>query len=210
MSHIGTTSIQVKHATCKGTHRSFIHCKVSTILKPEECPGHWQGQDGKKVIAQMQLSVVTEVQRQRMDEANFTRVRSDCTTVEVRGSSGRKSTGINGIYEPTEIQAGGWPLYRKIPPVPKPTETTSTTAPSTDTAPTGDTAPRDSTTSTTPSSSSSAPVKDATEAAPAEHSDLEQDHGPDPPDAHVWLEYNPYFKSWQIKPTACLGTNRSW
>ena len=158
----------------------------------------------------MQLSVVTEVQRQRMDEANFTRVRSDCTTVEVRGSSGRKSTGINGIYEPTEIQAGGWPLYRKIPPVPKPTETTSTTAPSTDTAPTGDTAPRDSTTSTTPSSSSSAPVKDATEAAPAEHSDLEQDHGPDPPDAHVWLEYNPYFKSWQIKPTACLGTNRSW
>ena len=31
-----------------------------------------------------------------------------------------------------------------------------------------------------------------------------------PSSSTVWLEYNAYFRSWQIKPTACRGTNRSW
>ena len=140
------------------------------------------------------MSVLTVTQRHEEDVAFFKKERDSCTTIEVRGAVGRKSLGINGVFEPTEDCCGGWPVYRKIietdvgddnSDLKGGGETTTEIAKINDCSTVTASLPLMSISSPSSSSSSS-------------------------PSASVWMEYNPYFRSWQIKPTPCLGTNRSW
>jgi hypothetical protein len=88
-----------------------------------------------------------------------------CRAIEIRGAMGRRSIGINGIYDPLlTSHYGGWPRYIK----------------------------RLSNSSNTTSLMN-----------------MELDCT-DSYDQFIYIEYNPYFKSWQLKPQQCLETNRSW
>lgn len=151
----------IKHASMKGTHRSFVYYKCLTLHRPEQCLGPWNTLEDKKPVNQPEMSVKSEEERRQEDLEHFQANRSSCTVIEVRGATGRKSNGINGIYSPTDISFGGWPIYKK------------------------DVVDSDDPQSKT---NSGCPI----------------------PDQQVWMEFNPYFKSWQIKPTSCLNTNRSW
>lgn len=202
----------IKHASCKGTHRSFIHCKSSALSKPEDCLGVWQGIEDKRAIPQPTLSVLTEKDRADADLKHFLQVRPTCKPVEVRGATGRKALGINGRYEPTEVNHGGWPVYIKVNPPAKSAVSdaavvdTSTAESSqvSESAPEGVTAIA---TASTASAMTAGNVTGTTITGESEkiHSIAYMEN-----DTRVWLEYNPYFKSWQIKPTVCLRTNRSW
>ena len=184
--HSGLDEWMVKHVSSKGSHRSFVFLKCSPPTRPELCKSSsWQSMEDKKLTNQCSMSVLTITERHEEDVLFFKRERDSCTTIEVRGAVGRKSLGINGTFEPTEDCCGGWPVYRKI---------ADTDIDDIDNKNKNNESMKDescvtstTTVSQSPSSSSSPP-----------------------PSTTVWMEYNPYFKSWQIKPTPCLGTNRSW
>lgn len=187
----GLSEWMIKHSSFKGTHRSFVFVKCTSMCRPEGCTATWQSLEEKKTILYPALSVVSADQRCRDDKDHFLKYKHTCTAVEIRGAAGRKSGGINGIYEPTETPSGGWPLFRKLP---------IASAPQID----GKVGGTVATVPTAPLSSSS--NTSSTGAGGIGGGGLlgsSSDH-------IVWLEYNPYFKSWQVKPTACLGTNRSW
>lgn len=226
----GLNEWMIKHASSKGTHRSFIHCKSSALSKPEDCLSVWQGIEDKKAIPQPTLTVLTERDRAESDQKHFSLVRASCRPVEVRGATGRKAVGINGRYEPTEVNHGGWPVYRKIIPPAKsvsdtasidvPTSAVSTSSPtsanvsskkipppSISPVPNTDTDIDTSSATTTATTVVTTTVNTTLSVSESENISsiafMEND-------ARVWLEYNPYFKSWQIKPTVCLRSNRSW
>ena len=185
--HSGLDEWMVKHVSSKGSHRSFVFLKCSPPTRPELCrSSSWQSMEEKKLTNQSSMSVLTIDQRHEEDVAFFKRERDSCMTIEVRGAQGRKAQGINGIFEPTEDCCGGWPVYRKIADVESDSDVTAKTKldPSKD-----DDYSKVSTPPTSSSSSSSSSC---------------------PQNSSVWMEYNPYFRSWQVKPTPCLGTNRSW
>lgn len=135
----------------------------------------WQSMEDKKITNQCSMTVLTTDQRFKEDQSFFKRERDNCMTIEVRGATGRKAAGINGVYEPTEDCCGGWPVYRKI----NDDEDEEQNKNKLD---------QPSSSSLFSPFSSSSSTSNAT----------------------IWMEYNPYFRSWQIKPTPCLGTNRSW
>lgn len=195
--HSGLDEWMVKHVSSKGSHRSFVFLKCSPPTRPELCrSSSWQSMEDKKLTNQCSMSVLTVAQRHEEDVAFFKRERDSCTTIEVRGALGRKALGINGVYEPTEDCCGGWPVYRKIIETDvgddnldsKGGEMTTDMTKGGDDFSTAATANLLTSVSSASSSSSSSSS----------------------PNASVWMEYNPYFRSWQIKPTPCLGTNRSW
>ena len=182
--HSGLDEWMVKHVSSKGSHRSFVFLKCSPPTRPELCrSSSWQSKEDKKLTNQTSMSVLTISQRHDEDVAFFRRERDSCVTIEVRGALGRKALGINGVFEPTEDCCGGWPVYRKIADIEVDEDSKAKIPEAKDSCCTTNS----SLPSVSPSSSSSSP-----------------------PSSSVWMEYNPYFRSWQIKPTPCLGTNRSW
>jgi len=237
----GLNEWMIKHTSCKGTHRSFIHCKSSALSKPEDCLSTWQGIEAGNFIPQPTLTVLTERDRAEADQKHFNLVRPGCRAVEVRGASGRKAVGINGRYEPTEVNHGGWPVYRKVvSPVkaavpaasvaalssssssstsdnnistamPSSSSTSSTTANTTTDTSTAstDTAIDPSTATATATTKATAESTAVSTASSSESEEIRSISFMEN-DVRVWLEFNPYFKSWQIKPTMCLRSNRSW
>lgn len=187
--HSGLDEWMVKHVSSKGSHRSFVFLKCSPPTRPELCrSSSWQSMEEKKIINQVSMSVLTIDQRHEEDVAFFKRERDSCMTIEVRGTVGRKAPGINGIFEPTEDFCGGWPVYRKI---------------------------------SDGNTDADAIIKSKLEGAKDEinaslstplvaSSPSSSSSSSSPQNLSVWMEYNPYFRSWQVKPTPCLGTNRSW
>lgn len=193
--HSGLDEWMVKHVSCKGSHRSFVFLKCSPPTRPELCrSSSWQSMEDKKLTNQSSMSVLTVAQRHEEDVAFFKKERDSCTTIEVRGAVGRKSLGINGVFEPTEDCCGGWPVYRKI-------IETDVGDDNLDLKGGGEVTTENSKIGDYSVVTASSPLISITSPSSSSSSSLS---------ASVWMEYNPYFRSWQIKPTPCLGTNRSW
>ena len=115
--HAGLDEWMVKHVTMRGTHRSFAFFKCSSMMRPELCrDGAWQSHEEKKHVFQSSMTVLTVAERLDEDErfCRAARQQGICLPIEVRGAVGCKAQGINGIYEPTDVQSGGWPVYRKL------------------------------------------------------------------------------------------------
>lgn len=184
--HSGLDEWMVKHVSSKGSHRSFVFIKCSPPTRPELCKSScWQSMEDKKLMNQSSMSVLTIDQRHEEDVAFFKRERDSCTTIEVRGATGRRSLGINGVFEPTEDCCGGWPVYRKIADVESDNSAGKIKG------------------ETFKDEQSAASVNSPAISSPSSSSSS-------PQNTSVWMEYNPYFRSWQVKPTPCLGSNRSW
>jgi hypothetical protein len=151
--------------------------------------------EDKKLTNQKSMSVLTVNDRYEEDISFFRRERDSCLPIEVRGAVGRKALGINGIFEPTEDCCGGWPVYRKIADVDYEGDKIDEIEESSSSL-IKDDYNVNKPTYTSSSALSSSPSSSSSSSSPCSSS--------------VWMEYNPYFRSWQIKPTPCLGTNRSW
>ena len=234
--HAGLDEWMVKHVSCKGSHRSFVFFKCTIPTRPELChDGAWQSLEDKKVSYQSSMTVLTVEDRRKEDLANFKKEEDRCKPIEVRGATGRKSDGINGIYLPTSNSCGGWPVYRKITVEEIDKFITSTRNQYLDKMKLGDQISEMNDEEKTKSKNVDGYLIDnkssifdgsitynlpdlaTNEFLPINQEDLRNAVNAGAYDSTfvnssstVWLEYNPYFRSWQIKPTACLGTNRSW
>jgi hypothetical protein len=72
--HSGLHEWMVKHASFKGTHRSFAYFKCLSLYKPEDCIGVWHSMEDKKVTVQSSLGISTYEQRLQDDFLHFEKV----------------------------------------------------------------------------------------------------------------------------------------
>ena len=62
---------------------------------------------------QKSLTVMSSADRLAEDIKLFEKRRSHCVSVDIRGATGPRGGGLNGVFDPTEEMKGGWPVYRK-------------------------------------------------------------------------------------------------
>lgn len=101
----------------KGSKVVLASVKVEgcQIVSPDICPmGTWKELDEKsKLGTQPHLSVMTWKEREQMDLQHVKMAKDFCKTLDVCHSSGKKYMCLDGIYDPTDLSRGGWPIYKK-------------------------------------------------------------------------------------------------
>ena len=87
---------------------------------PEDCRGPWwvftghKGNDSSNGWElQPTVSLLTVEERAVSDMKLFNQRKGSCVPVDIRGAGGPRSTGLNGVFIPTEEMHGGWPVYKK-------------------------------------------------------------------------------------------------
>lgn len=103
----------IKATTDKGRARGWMRLTSNPTSRPEECSHTCEVWDGSKWTSQPSVSIVTLKQRRFEDKKAGAERRLQATPVDIRGAHGPSATSINGVYEPTNEQSGGWPVYKK-------------------------------------------------------------------------------------------------
>lgn len=103
----------IKATTDKGRARGWMRLTSNPPTNPELCKAMCEVWDGSKWTSQPSVSIMNLKQRREEDRKAGAERRLQATPVDIRGAHGPSATSINGVYEATTEQSGGWPVYKK-------------------------------------------------------------------------------------------------
>jgi hypothetical protein len=86
----------IKKAESKGSVNAWAYCMSSIVAPPDRIGGSWHVYNGSDFPEQSTLKVATVYE-----------------SIMVQGAEGACSQPVNGIYDPTSEECGGWVRYRK-------------------------------------------------------------------------------------------------
>lgn len=86
----------IKKAESKGSVNAWAYCMSSIVAPPDRIGGSWHVYNGADFPEQSMLKVTTVYD-----------------SIMVQGAVGACSQPVNGIYDPTSEECGGWVRYRK-------------------------------------------------------------------------------------------------
>jgi len=111
---------QIKSASHRGMDSAFAYVDSYPAKFPEKCGNTWWVYTGNKGAEansgwekQKSMSVMSSVERQAEDQKLFEKRKAHCVPVDIRGATGPRGGGLNGVFEPSDEMKGGWPVYRK-------------------------------------------------------------------------------------------------
>ena len=105
---------QIKSASHRGMDSAFAYVDSLPAKYPEKCSAVWWVYTGSKGAEansgwekQKSLTVLSSADRLAEDIKLFEKRRLHCVSVDIRGATGPRGGGLNGVFDPTEEMNGG-------------------------------------------------------------------------------------------------------
>lgn len=111
---------QIKSASHRGMDSAFAYVDSFPSKYPQKCGGTWWVYTGVRGAnsnsgweMQQSVTILSVADRTVEDMKSYEKRKAHCVPLDIRGATGPRGGGLNGVFDPTDEMRGGWPVYLK-------------------------------------------------------------------------------------------------